>query len=47
MIKKKISDGVAHKMPGDLKKAIVADKAALRLWEAIMPLARNECLPAC
>ena len=39
---KKISDGVAHKMAPDLKKALMADKAALAKWEDITPLARNE-----
>ena len=39
---KSISGGVAHKMPEDLKKALLADKAALAKWEDITPLARNE-----
>ncbi len=39
---KKISDGVAHITPADLKKALVANKAALAKWEDITPLARNE-----
>ncbi|MFA6494904.1 MAG: YdeI/OmpD-associated family protein [Candidatus Paceibacterota bacterium] len=39
---KKISSGTAHQLPKDLKKAIVADKAALEKWEDITPLARNE-----
>ncbi len=38
----KISEGTVHKMPSDLKKALLADKAALLLWEDITPLARNE-----
>ncbi|MFA6042272.1 MAG: YdeI/OmpD-associated family protein [Patescibacteria group bacterium] len=42
MTKPKISGGVAHKMPLDLQKALLADKAALHLWEDITPLARNE-----
>ncbi|RJO59249.1 hypothetical protein C4546_02620 [Candidatus Parcubacteria bacterium] len=41
-MKKTISGGVAHKMPPDLKKVLIADKAALRLWEDITPLSRNE-----
>ncbi len=40
----KISSGVVHKVPTDLKKALTADKAALALWEDITPLARNEWL---
>jgi hypothetical protein len=39
-----ISEGVpeVHKIPGDLRKALVADKAALAKWESLTPLARNE-----
>lgn len=39
---KKLSDGTVHKMPSDLKKALLADKKVLALWEDITPLARNE-----
>jgi uncharacterized protein YdeI (YjbR/CyaY-like superfamily) len=39
---KRISGGVVHEMPADLKKALEADKKALELWEEITPLARNE-----
>ena len=42
MIRKKISSGVAHAMPIDLKQALVADEAALKVWEDLTPLARNE-----
>lgn len=35
-------DGNAHKLPDDLKKALLADKAALKAWEDISALARNE-----
>lgn len=38
----KISSGVAHTVPPDLKKALVANKSALKRWEDITPLARNE-----
>ena len=38
----KISEGTVHKMPSDLKKALLADKATLLPWEDITPLARNE-----
>lgn len=37
-----ISEGTAHKLPKDLKAALVADKEILTLWEDITPLARNE-----
>lgn len=39
---KQISEGVAHKMPPDLKKALLDDKEALIRWEDITPLSRNE-----
>ncbi|HEX5395003.1 MAG TPA: YdeI/OmpD-associated family protein [Candidatus Saccharimonadales bacterium] len=38
----KISEGVAHKLPADLRKALLSDKSALEKWEDITPLARNE-----
>lgn len=37
-----IPEGTVHKLPTDLKKALVADKNALTLWHDITPLARNE-----
>jgi len=37
-----ISDGVVHKVPADLSKALTADATALAKWEDITPLARNE-----
>lgn len=40
--KTQISDGTFHKMPADLKKALVAKPKALAAWEDITPLARNE-----
>lgn len=42
MATKEISSGTAHKMPADLRKALVADAKVLGLWEDITPLARNE-----
>ncbi len=42
MTTKHISDGVVHKLPADLRSALLADKKALLLWEDITPLARNE-----
>lgn len=38
----KISGGVAHTMPADLRKALLSDRKALALWESLTPLARNE-----
>jgi len=34
--------GVVHKMPADLRKALLADAKALAAWNDITPLARNE-----
>ncbi len=39
---KKISSGVVHEVPADLKKALTSDRQALTAWEDITPLARNE-----
>lgn len=38
----KVSSGVVHTLPADLKKALVASPRALSLWEGLTPLARNE-----
>ena len=38
----KISGGVVHKLPADLRNALASDEAALAAWEDITPLARNE-----
>jgi hypothetical protein len=37
-----ISSGTVHKMPSDLKSALLSDKKALSKWEGLTPLARNE-----
>jgi hypothetical protein len=37
-----VSDGVVHKVPDDLRKALTADAGALAKWESLTPLARNE-----
>lgn len=37
-----ISDGVAHKVPDDLRSALLADDSALERWEDLTALARNE-----
>jgi uncharacterized protein YdeI (YjbR/CyaY-like superfamily) len=42
MDKKEISNGVVHKAPADLRKAILSIPAVHTLWEDITPLARNE-----
>ncbi len=42
MSTKKISGGVVHALPPDLRKALISDAKALTAWEDITPLARNE-----
>jgi uncharacterized protein YdeI (YjbR/CyaY-like superfamily) len=37
-----LSQGVVHKIPADLRAALMADEQAQELWEDITPLARNE-----
>lgn len=39
---KAISNGVVHKVPADLRKALTSSTAASAAWEDITPLARNE-----
>ncbi len=39
---KQISGGVVHKLPLDLRTALIASPDALKEWEDITPLARNE-----
>jgi hypothetical protein len=37
-----VRGGVVHKLPGDLRKALIANPSALDAWQDITPLARNE-----
>jgi hypothetical protein len=39
---RKVSTGVVHSVPADLRKALVSDPVAREKWEDITPLARNE-----
>jgi hypothetical protein len=39
---KVISQGTAHQLPDDLRKALASDTKALAAWEDITPLSRNE-----
>lgn len=38
----KISQGVAHKVPEDLRKKLLSSGKVLELWNSLTPLARNE-----
>lgn len=42
MLGKKISGGTVHTVPSDLRKALSATPNALKIWESLTPLARNE-----
>lgn len=41
-MEKKISNGVVHNVPADLRKMLLSEPDVLALWEDITPLARNE-----
>jgi hypothetical protein len=38
----RVPGGVVHKLPGDLRNALIANPPALDAWKDITPLARNE-----
>src|SRR5262245_62283271 len=42
MKKMRISSGVVHSVPADLRSALTSDPKALAAWESLTPLARNE-----
>src|SRR6202167_3830497 len=42
MTSARISGGVAHNLPTDLRLALTSDAKALAAWQDITPLARNE-----
>lgn len=42
MIQERLAGGVVHKMPKDLRTALIEVPAARATWEDITPLARNE-----
>ena len=42
LLTKKVSNGVLHKTPADLRKALTSASSALNAWEDISPIARNE-----
>src|SRR3989344_8447468 len=39
---RKISSGVVHTVPADLRQALTSDSKALAAWNDLTPLARNE-----
>ncbi|MDB5266396.1 MAG: hypothetical protein JWN89_211 [Parcubacteria group bacterium] len=42
MIKTEIAGGVAHRMPADLREALISSSRVVSAWDDITPLARNE-----
>lgn len=42
MTKQQVSAGTVHRLPTDLRKALLTDAKLLSRWEDITPLARNE-----
>jgi uncharacterized protein YdeI (YjbR/CyaY-like superfamily) len=42
MSSQRVPGGVVHKLPGDLRTALIANSTALDAWKDITPLARNE-----
>ena len=42
MTRKQIATGVVHKVPADLRDALLCERKALAAWEDITSLARNE-----
>jgi len=42
MTNTELAGGTVHKMPADLKKALLASPAARTAWQSLTPLARNE-----
>lgn len=44
MTNTKVSNGVVHNVPADLKAKILSTQKLHNLWEDITPLARNEWL---
>ncbi len=42
MTAQRVPGGVVHKLPGDLREALIGNSTALAAWQDITPLARNE-----
>jgi len=42
MIKKKVTTGMVHQLPGDIRKTLASVPKAQIAWDDITPLARNE-----
>jgi hypothetical protein len=42
MTKDSIEGGIVHDVPTDLRQALISAPEALKIWESLTPLARNE-----
>jgi uncharacterized protein YdeI (YjbR/CyaY-like superfamily) len=42
MSDEKISTGVVHRVPSDLRKVLISSSKILNIWNNLTPLARNE-----
>lgn len=42
MAKEELADGTVHKLPADLRKALISAPVARTAWQSLTPLARNE-----
>ncbi|HLF53867.1 MAG TPA: YdeI/OmpD-associated family protein [Candidatus Nanoarchaeia archaeon] len=42
MVKKEIATGVVHKVPEDLKEALISNPDILVKWNSLTPIQRNE-----
>ncbi len=42
MTKDKLAEGTVHKLPADLRKALMSSETVKERWEDLTPLARNE-----
>lgn len=42
MSSERVPGGVVHKLPGDLRQALIANPLVLEAWNDITPLSRNE-----
>ena len=41
-MKRKLSDGLVHRLPADLVTALTESREIIGLWESLTPIARNE-----
>jgi len=42
MVKNEVAGGIVHKIPNDVREALISDPDVLDKWNSLTPLARNE-----